>query len=268
MPPIVTLLSDFGLRDEFVGVMEGVIAAIAPDARVIHLTHGIAPQAVLQGALVLEQALPYLPTGVHVAVVDPGVGSNREAIAVRTRDGRFLVGPDNGLLLLAADAVGGVEAAHGIANQALMRHPVSSTFHGRDVFAPVAAHLARGVPLAECGPPLDRDALVRVEVPTPTISDGTIGAAALAVDRFGNVSLNVRPPDLERAGFLPGTELEVVTGGGRVLARRERTFGGLRRGEVVLFDDSSGRAALAVASGAFVDVCPVGPGDAVLLHAR
>jgi S-adenosylmethionine hydrolase len=109
---------------------------------------------------------------------------------------------------------------------------------------------------------------VRVEVPEPTISDGTVGAAALAIDRFGNVTLNVRPPDLERAGLHPGTVLEVVTGGGRVLARRERTFGGLRRGEVVLFDDSSGRAALAVAAGAFVDVCPVGPGDAVLLLAR
>jgi len=261
----VTLLTDFGLRDEYVGVMEGVIAGLAPGARVIHVTHGIAPQAVLQGALALERAVPYLPVGVHVAVVDPGVGSSRLAVALRTADGRTLVGPDNGLLLRAADGAGGVVEARAIANADLFLEPLSATFHGRDVFAPVAAHLAAGLAFAAVGPAIEPASLVRLVVPEPVVGDGRLGAVALGIDRFGNVALNASGRELDAAGLVGPGPIEVDAGGTRVHARRAPTFGDARAGEVVVFDDASGRAALAVASGSFVDVCPVALGDAVLL---
>src|SRR5579862_4926258 len=159
MPPLITFLSDFGLTDDFVGTCHGVIAGIAPDVRVIDITHGIRPGHVLQGALVLANTLAYMPAGIHLAVVDPGVGGGRRALALRDGEGRLHVGPDNGLLLLAADRLGGVVEARELANPDYSLQPVSRTFHGRDLFAPAAAHLAAGVALDELGPPLDPDEL-------------------------------------------------------------------------------------------------------------
>ncbi len=187
----VTFLTDFGLQDDFVGTCHGVIARIAPDARVIDVTHGIPPQAVLQGALVLANTMPYLPLGVHLAVVDPGVGSERRAIAIRTVDGRFFVGPDNGLLMLAADELG-VAAAHELSDARYRLPDVSHTFHARDVFAPAAAHIAVGVPLEELGPRIDPDELVRIQVPEPQVGRTQLSTEVLVIDRFGNVSTNAR----------------------------------------------------------------------------
>src|SRR5438067_9535449 len=155
------------------------------------ITHGIRPGRVLQGALALRDALPYMPPGVHLAVVDPGVGGVRRPLALRDAEGRLYVGPDNGLLLPAADRFGGVVEAHELANPAYALEPVSRTFHGRDLFSPAAAHLSLGLPLAELGPPLDPEALVRVDVPEPEVSRSRIRATVLGVDRFGNVSLNL-----------------------------------------------------------------------------
>ena len=206
---IITFLTDFGLQDDFVGTCHGVIATIAPDARVIDVTHGVRPGHVLQGALVLANTLPYTPAGVHLAVVDPGVGSGRRALALRDEQGRFHVGPDNGLLLPAVDAFGGVAEAHELANADYSLQPVARTFHGRDLFAPAAAHLAAGVPLEELGPPLDPDALVRVEIPQPEVGQNRIRAVALVVDRFGNVALNLRREQLEQADLAAGTRVEI-----------------------------------------------------------
>src|SRR6516165_10853490 len=164
MAETITFLTDFGLQDDFVGTCHGVISMIAPGARVIDLTHGIDPQAVLQGALVLRNAVQFAPVGVHLAVVDPDVGGSRRAIAVATRDGRTFVGPDNGLLLPAADELG-IAAVHELAEERYRLPEVSRTFHARDIFAPAAAHLAVGVPIAELGPPLDPGSLVRIELP-------------------------------------------------------------------------------------------------------
>ena len=147
----ITFLSDFGLQDDFVGTCHGVIKRIAPDAKVIDITHGIEPQAVLQGALVLANTLPYMPEGVHLAVVDPGVGSDRRGLALRDTGGRLYVGPDNGLLVPAAEKLGGVDGRLGADERGYMLKPVSRTFHGRDVFSPAAAHLASGVDPAELG---------------------------------------------------------------------------------------------------------------------
>jgi hypothetical protein len=198
----IVFLTDYGLADGFVGVCHGVMATIAPKARVIDLTHAVPAQDVLHGALVLERAAPFMPpASVFVAVVDPGVGSERRSIAVRTREGADLVGPDNGLLCLAWEVLGGVETAVEVTDPEAMLDPVSKTFHGRDVFAPVAAHLAVGVALLELGPSIAPDALATIESPVAMVTPGAVGARVTAVDRFGNVQLNVRPQDLERAGI-------------------------------------------------------------------
>jgi S-adenosylmethionine hydrolase len=151
----VTLLTDYGLADEFVGVCHGVIARIAPTATIVDLTHGIPRHDVRAGALVLARALPYLPAGVHVAIVDPEVGAERRAVAIRcAEEDRLLVGPDNGVLAPAAERFGGAVEAVDIARSPHRLEPVSATFHGRDLFAPVAAHLAAGAPLEGAGDPL------------------------------------------------------------------------------------------------------------------
>ena len=156
MPRPITFLSDYGLADEFVGVVHAVIAHECPTARIIDLSHGVPRQSVLAGALMLARALPYAPPGVHLAVVDPDVGARRRAVALRTAlDDRLLVGPDNGLLLPAADRFGWITEAVEISTSPWRLEPVSATFHGRDLFAPVAARLAAGEALADAGTPLD-----------------------------------------------------------------------------------------------------------------
>lgn len=226
-----------------------MIKQIAPEAEVLDVTHGIPPQHVLQGALMLAHTLPYMPVGVHVAVVDPGVGGDRKPLALRGADGRLYVGPDNGILLIAADRLGGVEQAVEIAEPAYMLESVSSTFHGRDVFSPAAAHLANGVDLGELGPALDPTALVRLEVPEPTIGTARIRATVLYVDRFGNVQLNLTRDHLEQVGIVPGTQVEVEVAFDRFFAVAARTFADVRPGDVVLYEDSYRNVALALNQG-------------------
>src|SRR5207302_5834762 len=187
----ITFLTDFGLRDDFVGTCHGVIKRIAPDVEIIDITHGLEPGRVLQGALVLANALPYMPVGVHLAVVDPGVGGSRRALALRDADGRLYVGPDNGLLVPAAERLGGIAEAYELANPAYALESVSRTFHGRDLFSPAAAHLALGVDPAELGPPIDPGALAHIDLPQPDVGANRIRATILYVDRFGNVQLNL-----------------------------------------------------------------------------
>jgi S-adenosylmethionine hydrolase len=198
----IVLVTDYGLQDEFVGVCHGVIARIAPDARVIDLTHAIPRQDVFRGAVVLSRATSYMPTdSVYCAVVDPGVGSERRSIAVATASGDLLVGPDNGVLSLAWDALGGARAAHELTAPEVQLQPVSRTFHGRDVFAPTAAHLASGTPLHAVGPPMDVTSLRSLELPGPMVAPGAIGARVMGVDGFGNVQLNVTGQHLEDSGI-------------------------------------------------------------------
>lgn len=226
-----------------------MIARIAPDAQVIDITHGIAPQQVLQGAVVLADSLPFMPVGVHLGIVDPGVGGPRRPLALRGGDGRLYVGPDNGLLPLAADRLGGVLEAVELVEPRFMLEPISPTFHGRDVFAPAAAHLALGVPLAELGPPLDPESLVRLELTSPKVDRGRIQATVLGVDRFGNVRLNATRAALERAGIATGEDVEVEIAGRRYSALAARTFADVRPGGVIVYEDSAGSVALAVNRG-------------------
>ena len=249
MPPFVTFLSDFGAGDQFAGVCHGVVNRVCPEATVIHIGHGIEPQAVGQGARVLAGAIPYMPVGVHMAVVDPGVGSERRAIVLRSADGRLFVGPDNGLLVPAAQACGGVELAVHVTNVDYMLDQVSRTFHGRDVFAPAAAYLAGGLDPAELGPAVEPESLVRLELPEPDIGGSRIGATVLYVDRYGNVQLNLSGADLERAGVVPGRRVELDLGVDRYYATAARAFADARAGDIILYEDSYGNIAVAITGG-------------------
>jgi S-adenosyl-L-methionine hydrolase (adenosine-forming) len=245
----ITFLTDFGLRDDFVGTCHGVMKRIAPDVQIIDITHGIPPREVLQGALVLANTVPYMPQGVHLAVVDPGVGGARRAVAIRDTDGRLYVGPDNGLLVPAVERAGPIGEVHELTNPQYALPSVSRTFHGRDLFSPAAAHLALGVPLPELGPPLDPDALVRLDLPAPDVSTGRIRATILYVDAFGNMQLNLTRDDLEPVGIVPGTRLELELRTERYYAVAARTFSDARPGDIVLYEDSYRNIAVAINGG-------------------
>ncbi|MEA2125404.1 MAG: hypothetical protein QOI80_2186, partial [Solirubrobacteraceae bacterium] len=235
----ITFLSDYGLVDEFVGVVHGVIARLCPEARVIDLTHGVPRHDAATGGLMLERALPFTPPGVHLAVVDPEVGARRRAVALRTaEEDRLLVGPDNGLLMPAAARFGGAVEAVEIARSPWRLEPVSATFHGRDVFAPVAARLAAGEPLGDAGEPIDVDDLVVLERTRAVVTgDGTIVAHVLARDAFGNLALDLDHEGLREAGLRLGQAVQVEAGDGWQPATFARTFADVDRGRLLLYED-------------------------------
>ena len=261
----VTFLSDFGLQDDFVGTCHGVIKRIAPETQIIDVTHGIPAQQVLQGALVLANTLSYLPVGVHLAVVDPGVGTSRRALALRDREGRLYVGPDNGLLLPAAERAG-IEAAHELANPQYALGTISRTFHGRDLFAPAAAHLSLGVPLEELGPPLATDVLVRLDLPEPDVAPARIVATVLYVDSFGNVALNLTREHVDVVGIVPGRQVELDLGGERFYAVATRTFADARAGDIMLYEDSYGKMSVAISGGSAAEMLQVRVGQSLRIH--
>ncbi len=260
---LVTFLSDYGLDDDFVGVCHGVMARIAPDARVVDITHGIARHDVRSGALVLRRALPFFAPGVHLAVVDPGVGGDRRAVALRTADeDRVLVGPDNGLLVLAAQRFGGVAEAVDIARAPHRLEPLSATFHGRDLFAPVAAALAAGEALAEAGDPLDEAELVRLHMPMAHVEAEEIIAHAVAFDRFGNIMLDVEHEELTGSGLRLGHPVLVND----VPAHYATTFADVGPGELLLYQDAYRALSLAVNRGSAREVLGLDVDDEVRLR--
>jgi len=261
----ITFLTDFGLEDDFVGTCHGVMKRIAPDSQIVDLTHGIRPGRVLQGALALANALPYMPSGVHLAIVDPGVGSSRRPLALRDGEGRLYVGPDNGLLLPAAERFGGVVEAHELANPAYALDSVSRTFHGRDLFSPAAAHLSAGVSLGELGPPIDPEALVRLDLPVPEVGASRIRTTVLAVDRFGNVALNLTRDHLDHASIVPGTRVELAARGNRYYAVAARTFADATPGELILYEDSYRNVAVAVTRGSAASLLGVEEGSELVV---
>ena len=248
----ISLTTDFGLSDGFVAACHGVIARIAPAVRVIDVTHEVPPGEVARAAAVLAQTVPHLPPAVHVAVVDPGVGTSRRAVVLQTPNG-LLVGPDNGLLPGAAHALGGVQKAVELTNDEWFAHSVSPTFHGRDVFAPSAAHLALGAELDTAGSTVDPDTLVRLPEPVFAVGEGWIEAEVLTVDRFGNVQLAAPG---EALGGLGAT---LTVGGMR--AARATTFGDGTPGQLVAYVDSADRVAIAINGGRAVVALAVTPGD-------
>ena len=261
----ISFLSDYGLTDEFVGVCHGVILRLAPEVRIIDISHGIHPQNVSQGAMVLAQAVPYMPTGVHMAIVDPGVGSGRLAVLVQTADGSCLVGPDNGLLIPAASRLGGATACRRLQNPRFMSPKPSRTFHGRDVFSPAAAYLARGVEPQEFGDPVPVTDLVPFQLPAPRLHDGHYHAVVQHVDRFGSLELNVSPAQAAELGLTVGALLEVGVEGHRCLAPFGETFASVAPGELVVVEDSHGLLAVSVNRGSAAERLGAGLGSKVVV---
>ncbi len=265
-PRPITFLSDYGYEDEFAGVCRAVIAQIAPGAPLIDLSHGISRQDVRQGAIVLANALPSCPPGVHLAVVDPGVGSARRAVAVAADEGRFLVGPDNGLLSRALDRLGGAVEAVELSRSPFRLEPVSATFHGRDLFAPVAAHLALGARLDEAGEGIEPASLVSLDLPQPEIGTDEVIAHAIHVDGYGNVTLDLDASMLSDGPLRPGEAIDVRAPDGRFEAVWARTFADVDSGRVLLFEDSSGAMALAVGGGSAGGLLDLEAGGEVALR--
>ncbi|MFL5819964.1 MAG: S-adenosyl-l-methionine hydroxide adenosyltransferase family protein [Solirubrobacteraceae bacterium] len=259
-PPTITFLSDYGNDDDFAGVCRGVMARICPRARVIDITHGLPRHHVRLGALVLRNALEYMPAGVHLAVVDPEVGAERRSVTLRTVDeDRVLVGPDNGLLWLAAHRFGGIAEAVDIGRSAWRLEPVSATFHGRDIFAPVAARLARGEPLAAGGDPCDPASIAPLELPRAELDDGWLVTHVLASDRFGNVMLDATHQDLSETGVRLGRPLELEVGVQRFTAWYAVTFADVRPGELLVYEDAYRTLAVAVNRGSAADLLGLQP---------
>jgi S-adenosylmethionine hydrolase len=246
MPRVITLTTDFGLRDPFVGIMKGVLLSICPSARLVDLTHDVEPQDILAGSLALEAALPFFPRGtVHLAVVDPGVGSARRALAVRA-GGYYLVGPDNGLFTFALDGAGWTAVSVTAPEYRLAE--VSRTFHGRDVFAPAAAYLAAGVPLERLGPAVfDPE---RVRRPGCHLEGGELVGEVLAADRFGNLITSIPAARLAEIAGPGGVALEVA---GRRLRGPVGAYAEGGDGEPTVIVGSTGRLEIFVRAGSARD---------------
>jgi S-adenosyl-L-methionine hydrolase (adenosine-forming) len=260
----ISFITDYGLEDGFVAACHGVAARIAPAARVIDITHLVQPGDMRRGAAVLAQTVPYLPPSVHVAVVDPGVGTARRGVAIETASG-ILVGPDNGLLSWAMAALGGASRAFQLTNGDLWLHPVSPTFHGRDIFMPVAAHLAAGEELSAAGDEIDLADLVTLPAPTSRVHDGEAEGEVMSVDRFGNVQLSIVAADVGELGVGYGSPLVVRAGRRQLTVPFLETFAAVAPGEIVAFTDSAGLISLAVNAGDAAQQLGLPPGAHVRL---
>ncbi|WP_336216561.1 SAM hydrolase/SAM-dependent halogenase family protein [Nonomuraea sp. LPB2021202275-12-8] len=264
MTSVITLLTDYGLEDGYVAACHGVIAKMAPSARVIDVCHIVPSGDVRRGAAILAQTIPYLPSGVHIGAVDPGAGGARRAVAVEA-GGRVFVGPDNGLLSWAIHASGGARAAYEIRNEEHFLHPVSPTFHGRDVFAPVAARLWGGLDPAELGPAVPLDRLVSLPEPTSVLREGAVEGEVVSVDGYGNTQLSIAAGDLEALGVRVGDTIGVMLGRRRLSMPYRETYAAVAPGELVAFADSAGLIAFAVHCGDAAQRLGLPPGAHVRL---
>jgi S-adenosylmethionine hydrolase len=263
----ISLCTDYGYSDGFVAACHGVIARIAPHARVLDVTHAVPPGDVRRGSVILADTLRWLPPAVHVAVVDPGVGTTRRGIVLVSGDAgdAVLIGPDNGLLLPAAHALGGVRAAYELIDSAYRLPTVSATFHGRDIFAPAAGHLACGVSPDALGPAVDPRSLVAAPAPLCQVHDQQIQAEVLNVDHFGNVALAAGIDEFEAVGLRTGTTATLRWPGGTAPVQIGTTFADVAQGELVLLVDSAGHLAVACRDGSAADRTGLRPGTLVKL---
>jgi S-adenosylmethionine hydrolase len=244
----LTFLTDYGLEDAFVAACHGVAAQLAPDLRITDITHLIPPGDIRRGAVVLAQGAAYFPPAVHVAVVDPGVGTARRGIAVRAGAALF-VGPDNGLLSVAVAAAGGADQAVSLTRQDLWLAGAAATFHGRDIFMPVAARLAAGLPLAEAGEPAEVASLVTLPAPECQLADGTARLEVVTVDHFGNAQLSLPGRDAPRAGLTPGVTVTLAWDDKELTVPFVTTFGDVEPGQPLCYRDAGDWVAIAVAGG-------------------
>lgn len=253
--PAVTLLTDFGLRDHFAAAMKGVMLGINPDLRFTDISHLVPPQDVFSAAFTLNQACFCFPPGtIHLAVVDPGVGTERKAMAV-SAGGHFFVAPDNGLLTYVLESREDC-AAYDITAEGYFRKPLSGTFHGRDVFAPIAAWISRGIPLHEFGPALPNP--VRLEIPPlKKIADSQIQGCILSVDHFGNLITNLRLEDVPRSVKIRAGRKEVTV--------FRKTYGEGKKGEIFIVPGSTGYLEIVVREGSAASLLNLKSGDPIIV---
>ena len=261
----LTFLSDYGHDDVFVGVCKGVIAGVAPKVQIIDICHLIAPQDVEAGAQALAAAMPFMPRAVHLAVVDPQHAEHSRGVAVRTKDDSIFVGPDNGVLSHAWEARGGVTAAVEITNEDLWLDQIHATFRGRDVYAPVAAHLATGRPLDDVGPKVKPAELTSLATRVATVDDDHVHAEISAIDHFGNVALNLARADLEAAGIVLGDTVELRCNGRTLTVPFTHSFGEVPTGRLSLCEDSFRAIQLAVNAGRANQELRVSRGDPIVI---
>lgn len=263
-PAFISFLSDYGLVDEFVGVCKSVMLRFAPQVRIVDITHDIAAHDVRAGALTLVRAVQYLPPGVVLAVVDPGVGTERRAVAVEVETG-FLVGPDNGLLAPAVAMVGGARRAVTLTNDEYHLDAPGPTFAGRDIFAPAAAHLAGGGSLGDLGEGIDPITLTPGMIPLSTPSGDGLTGEVLWIDRYGNTQLNIDPAELSDLGLAPGAQLEVRIGREKRPARWVGAYAEVGPMELAVVVDSYGLVSLAYDRRPVAEALQLRPGSAVTL---
>lgn len=265
----ITFLSDFGYGDEFAGVCRAVITRMAPEALITDLTHGIGAQDVVHGAIALANALPYTEPGIHLAIVDPGVGTTRRAIAARVAgEDRVLVGPDNGLLSLVASDFGGFTEAVDISDSAYALPSRSTTFEGRDLFSPVTAYLAGNAPLTAVGTEIPVESIAFLRLPEPVVIENRITAQVLYADGFGNLALNLIAGDAAGNLLRPGGRVLVETGRRSFRAPFVNAFAEVDPGTPLIHHDSSGRLAIAVNFGNAADQFELSRGDELHLSSQ
>jgi S-adenosylmethionine hydrolase len=261
----VTFLSDYGLEDHLVGVCKGVVALIAPHVRIIDICHQVTVQSIRIGASMLAEAVTHMPTGVHLALVDPARASVARPIAVRCADGSTFVCPDNGVSSLAWPEVGGVTEARELTNPALWDPNPSAAFRGRDVFAPVAAYLANGLPLADVGTEIDPATLEILESVAPYVHGDHVHGTVRMVDHFGNLALNVRRSDLEAAGIQLGDMIELRSGGKVMEVPFALAYGEVQAGRIAVCEDAFRAITVAVNCGRASQTLRAAPGDPLVL---
>lgn len=260
-PPTIVFMTDFGVVDDSVALCKGVMYSIMPDVRIVDLTHQVTPFSILDGARFLFGATPYFPEGtVFVVVVDPGVGSTRKAIVARSRRGQYFVVPDNGLLTLVEQR-DGIDGVREITNPDWMiGSKLSSTFHGRDIFSPAGAHLARGDDWTKVGPEIPVKDIVRLDLKAAVLDEQGLNATVIATDGpFGNLVTNVNAEDFFELGYQRGQEVPVTLAGKGMKIKFVKTFSDVPLGQPLLYVDSRGHLALAVNQGSFAAVYGIKP---------
>ncbi len=265
--PLVTLSSDFGKQTQGVGNMEGVVYSINPDAKVIHLMHGIPGFSTIDAARIME-TIYFMPIGFHVCVVDPGVGTKRRGIIIKVKRGDYFIGPDNGCLMTSPRLLGGIEKVVSIENEKYMITPISPIFHGRHVFSPVAAHLSKGVPMEEFGPEVDVKDLVKAPYEEAVVKNKKVEAQVIHVNHFGSVHLNILPKEWDKLGLKMGENVELSAGKKKVILPYVTTFGEVKVGAPLIMKDDYNRIEVAVNQGGFAKKFKLNVGDKIVIRKK
>lgn len=265
---IIGFLSDFGLADGFVGICKGVIKDINQDAEIIDISHDIPDYDARKGAFILASAVPFVKAQVFIAVVDPGVGASRRGIAIQTEKGSLLVGPDNGILLPAASRLGGIKRVFELTNKKFMLQPVSQTFHGRDVFAPIAAHIALGTDIGEMGPEISPQTLAKPPWKEAELAGDVLRTQVIDIDKFGTVHLNASAGDLSKLHIGLNSQIKLTWDKRQRILPLLETFGQVKRGEALLLVDSSSFLSIAVNQDSAAQKLRLKLGDTVIIQLK